>query len=62
MDRRFRLQAALALLTILSACSLSACSGSQPRAQIPVSGVDGDDGGSTATIYYDSQGHAHFEN
>ncbi len=57
MDRRFRLWAALALLTILSACS-----GSQPRAQIPVSGVDSDDGGSTATIYYDSQGRAHFEN
>jgi hypothetical protein len=57
MDRRLWLGVALALLTILSACS-----GPQPTAQIPVSGVNGSDGGSTETIYYDSQGHAHFEN
>jgi ABC-type glycerol-3-phosphate transport system substrate-binding protein len=57
MGCRSRLAAALALLTILSACS-----GLQPTAQIPVSGVSGSDGGSTETIYYDSQGHAHFEN
>jgi hypothetical protein len=52
MDRRLWLGAALALLT-----SLSACSGPQPMAQIPVSGGKG----SIRTIYYDSQGHAHFE-
>jgi hypothetical protein len=57
MDRRLWLGAALALLTILSACS-----GPQPMAEIPVSGVSGNSGGSVATIYYDSQGHAHFEN
>jgi hypothetical protein len=57
MDRRLWLGAVLALLTILSACS-----GPQPMAQIPVSGIDSDDGGSTATIYYDSHGNAHFEN
>jgi hypothetical protein len=57
MDRRLWLGAALALLTILSACS-----GPQPAAEIPVSGVSGNSGGSVATIYYDSQGHAHFQN
>ena len=57
LDRRFRLWGALALLA-----TLSACSGPQPGAQIPVSGVNGSDGGATETIYYDSQGRAHFEN
>lgn len=57
MDREFGLWAALALLTILSACS-----GPQPMAEIPVSGVSGNSGGAVATIYYDSQGHAHFHN
>ena len=57
MDHGFGLWAALALLTILSACS-----GPQPMAEIPVSGVSGNSGGSVATIYYDSQGHAHFQN
>ncbi len=57
VDRRFRLWGALALLA-----ALSACSGAEPRAQVPVSGVSGGDGGSTDTIYYDSQGRAHFEN
>ena len=57
MDRRLWLGAALTLLTIFSACS-----GMQPMAQIPVSGVSGSDGGADETIYYDSQGHAHFEN
>ena len=56
-DRRFRLWGALALLAVLSACS-----GPQPMAEIPVSGISGTNGGATETIYYDSQGHAHFEN
>ena len=56
-NRRFRVWSALALLA-----AVSACSGTQPTAQIPVSGVNGNNGGAVATIYWDSQGHAHFEN
>ncbi len=48
--------AALACVTMLGACA-----GPHPVAHIPVSGINGNVGGSEETIYYDREGRPHFQ-
>ncbi len=40
---------------------IAACAGPHPVAHIPVSGINGNVGGSEETIYYDRAGHPHFQ-
>ena len=48
------------LLLVAAAACLAGCAGLSQQAQIPASGVNGPNGGSEETIYYDNAGHAHF--
>ena len=47
-------------LVIAGVSLLAACSGTQRPAQIPLSGINGNNGGADETIYYDKTGHPHF--
>ena len=45
---------------LLAMLALAACSGPH-SATIPVSGVNGPNGGAEETLYFDRTGHAHFQ-
>lgn len=47
-------------LLLVGVALLTSCGGLYPEAHIPVSGITGNNGGATETIYYDSAGSAHF--